>query len=488
MPAFFWGWCFVVVSEVNMAKAQETVVVEGPGKGKSFFDRAKTVADTGNYDYAVDMYIQGLLREPGNLDEHKALREVSLRRKVSGGKPAGGFLGAKPYFSGKSPKEQMLNAEYLLAKDPGNISHMLNMMKSAALGNYRDIVVWFGPFVLQGISTSKTPNPKQYLEMADYFEQVGEFSKAGEAVQLAFALNPTDAALDQRIKDLGTRETLKRGGYENVPDFKESLANKEVTQELLQKDALNKTEEFRIKLVEDAREEWEQNPLDAQNISKLVKALLDVESDQCDEEAIAVLDKAYKETRTYRYKMLQGDVHIRKFRRDLRALNEQYKAHPEDKELLKKIAELDAKKLAFEVNEFAERAKNFPSDANVAYEYGLRLYRAHRSEEAIGVLQQAQASPKHRADALQLLGRAFLDQGMYLEAGETLQRAIESYELASTGDGRSKEMHYWLARAYELTNQVPEAEKIYSKITQWDFNFRDARQRLAELRKNRANV
>ena len=471
-----------------MAKAQSTVVVEGPGKGKAFFDRAKTVADTGNYDYAIDMYIQGILREPDNLDEHKALREVSLRRKVSGGKPAGGFLGTKPYFSGKSPKEQMLNAEYLLAKDPGNITHMLNMMKHAALGSYRDIIIWFGPVVLQAISTSKTPNVKQYLEMADYFEQVSEFSKAGEAVQFAFSLTPTDAALDQRIKDLGTRETLKRGGYENVPDFKESLANKEGTQELLQKDALNKTQEFRIKLVEDAREAWEQNPQDAQNIAKLVKSLLDVEADDADQEALDVLDKAYKETRTYRYKMLMGDVRIRKFRRDLRALNDQLKEHPEDKDLQKKIADLDAKKLAFEVEEFAERFKNFPSDANVAYEYGLRLYRAHRSEDAIGVLQQAQASPKHRADALQLLGRAFLDQGLFLEACETLQRAIENYELASTGDGRSKEMHYWLARAYELTNQGPEAEKIYSKITQWDFNFRDARQRLAELRKQRANA
>ncbi len=471
-----------------MAKAQATVVVEGPGKGKPFFDRAKTVADTGNFDYAIDMYIQGLLREPDNLDEHKALRDVSLRRKVSGGKPAGGFLGTKPYFAGKAPKEQMLNAEYLLAKDPGNITHMLNMMKHAALGSYRDIIIWFGPVVLQAISTGKTPNVKQYLEMADYFEQVSEFSKAGEAVQLAYSLTPTDPSLDQRIKDLGTRETLKRGGYENVPDFKESLANKAGTQELLQKDALNKTEEFRIKLVEDAREAWEQNPLDAQNIAKLIKALLDVESDEADEEALAVLDRAFKETRTYRYKMLKGDVHIRKFRRDLRELNDQLKAHPDDKELQKKIADLDAKKLAFEVEEFAERFKNFPSDANVAYEYGLRLYRARRSEDAIAVLQQAQASPKHRADALQLLGRAFLDQGMYLEAGETLQRAIENYELASTGDGRSKEMHYWLARAYELTNQGPEAEKIYSKITQWDFNFRDARQRLAELRKQRTNA
>src|SRR3982751_702842 len=71
---------------------------EGPGKGRAFFERAKTVAATGNYDYAIDMFITGLDREPFNLEEHKALREVALRRKVAGGKAGGGLFGLKlPY-------------------------------------------------------------------------------------------------------------------------------------------------------------------------------------------------------------------------------------------------------------------------------------------------------------------------------------------------------------------------------------------------------
>src|SRR5262245_38104470 len=66
---------------------------EGPGKGQAFFDRAKTVADTGNYDYAIEMYIQGLNREPFNVDQHKALREVAMKRRIAGGKSGGGLLG-----------------------------------------------------------------------------------------------------------------------------------------------------------------------------------------------------------------------------------------------------------------------------------------------------------------------------------------------------------------------------------------------------------
>ena len=100
-----------------MAEDETPPSIEGPGKGKAFFDRAKTVAATGNYDYAIDMYIEGLNREPFNLDEHKALRDVGFRRKVSGGKAPGGLLKPKLPYKGKTAKESMLNAAWMLAKD-----------------------------------------------------------------------------------------------------------------------------------------------------------------------------------------------------------------------------------------------------------------------------------------------------------------------------------------------------------------------------------
>ena len=152
-----------------MATEATPALMEGPGKGKAYFDRAKTVADTGNYDYAIDMYIEGLFREPLNIPEHEALRDISLRRKVKGGKPASGFMGAKPRFKGKAPKEQMLNAEWLLAKDPGNIAHMSALLKHAFAADYKEIIHWFGPVMLHANRTQKYPHPRYYLELAGIF-------------------------------------------------------------------------------------------------------------------------------------------------------------------------------------------------------------------------------------------------------------------------------------------------------------------------------
>jgi tetratricopeptide (TPR) repeat protein len=118
----------------------------------------------------------------------------------------------------------------------------------------------------------------------------------------------------------------------------------------------------------------------------------------------------------------------------------------------------------------------------IKYEYGTRLWEAHRFEEAVVALQEAQQNPKHRVDALHLLGRSFLQLGMAPEAVDTLKKSIDEYELAPTGDRKSKELHYWYARALEQNKQARDATVIYSKVVQWEMSFYDAKKRLNELR------
>ena len=83
---------------------------------------------------------------------------------------------------------------------------------------------------------------------------------------------------------------------------------------------------------------------------------------------------------------------------------------------------------------------------------------------------------------MNFLGQSFLVQGMLPEAIETLRRAIEEYDLAPSGDTKSKELHYWYARALEQHGAANEAIEMYSKIIRWDIGFRDARKRIADLR------
>ncbi|MGN6367849.1 MAG: hypothetical protein ACTHN5_06270 [Phycisphaerae bacterium] len=455
---------------------------EGPGKGKAFFDRAKTVAATNNFDYAIDMYIEGLNREPFNVDEHKALRDVGFRRKVAGGKPPGGLLGPKPPYKGKTAKEAMLNAAWTLAKDVGNIPAMQQYLRNAVTGEYRDVALWIGPILREANRTSKSPKLEIYLEMVETYKKMEEYKLALEAQQAAIQMKPNDMNMAAEAQAIAALEVLQKGKYDKGATFKESIKDKESTKKLLEEENLNRSEEYRLKAVEQAKADYEANPTEVQTIAKYAKTLQDMDNEEYENTAIAMLQKAYEDTRSYRFKMTIGDIRMKQFRRQINALREQIKANPDNKDPVHQLEQLRKDRLAYELNEFQERTEHMPTDMGILFEYGLRLYESGRYDDAIVALQQAQNNPKARVDALHLLGRSFMAQKMIPEAVDTLKKSLDEYDLAPTGDRKSKEIHYWYARALEENKQTAEAIDIYSKIIRWEIGYRDARARLNALR------
>jgi tetratricopeptide (TPR) repeat protein len=461
--------------------------MEGPGKGKAFFDRAKTVADTGNFDYAIDMYIEGLKREPFNVDQYKALAEVAFRRKASGKKAGGGFLGAfgggpKLPFKGKSPKEGLLNNAFLLAHDWGNITAMLALIRNAVLLDLRDVVLWLGPILKEANRTTKSPKVEIYIELGEIYAQLEEFERACDVINEASALKPQDNDLPGLAQQYATQATLKKGNYEKGESFKNSIKDVELTKQLLQDESLAKSQEYLTKMLAQTKADYEANPKELQVISKYSKALQDWDDEEHENQAIEVLRKAFVETKTYRLKAEVGTIKMKQFRRNLRMLRDAVKADPNDKDMLHEFQRVNKERLHFETEEYKERVDNMPTDFLMKYELGIRYWEAKNFDAAIPLFQEAANNPKVRTDALHFLGRSFLHQGMKPEAVETAKRSIESYELAESGDKRAKELYYWYARALEENKKIADAIVIYSKVVQWEISFLDARKRLTDLR------
>jgi tetratricopeptide (TPR) repeat protein len=152
-------------------------------------------------------------------------------------------------------------------------------------------------------------------------------------------------------------------------------------------------------------------------------------------------------------------------------------------ELKRQYEVLMKEKLAFELKEYRERAENFPTDMHVKYEYGARLFATQHFDEAIVALQEAQNSPKHRVEALHLLGRSFMAQKMVPEALDTFKKSIDEYDLASTGDKKAKELYYYYGVALQENGDIAKAIDVYSQIVRWDISYKDARKRLDDLRR-----
>jgi len=464
-----------------------------PRKSKAWLERAHTVADTGNYEYAIECYLSGLRHDPDNMAEHEALRDVSLKRKVKGGKPAG--LKDRMNKIGSDPIGKMLHAEKLLAMDPLNCKLMRDVMNHAVAADalYPDlrlgeVAFWVGDLLLEFNGGQKKPDKNLYMQACENFRAIGRFDKAVEAVKRAYRLSGDDNLLPL-LKDLEAEETMSSGKYGGGEegDFRANVKDSDEQRKLELGDARSASEAQVDELIATRRAELEEDPDDMSRVTKLVDALLRKESAAEEKEAIGLLSKAWEQTGQYRWKVRAGDIAMKQINRHVRDLKAMHDAVPDDDETAQRYREMLGKKLTFELQEYTERVKNYPTDLALKYELGRRLYQAHKFDDAIGMFQQAKQDPKSRASSHIYLGRCYVNKDWLDEAIDTLGDGIEAHPLQ---DDRvalelrylKMDAHYKAAEKQRSAEQADEARKLASFILQADINFRDIRQRVEQIK------
>lgn len=440
-------------------------------KGKAFFDRADEVADTGSWDFAIELYLEGIRREPENIGRgHQPLREVALKRKILGGKSAG-MLEALKHRSGKDHVKALANAEYLLAKEPGSVNHMIQTLKAARNLKIPSIVKWIANILLEAQRQGK-PNKNILMLLTDAFQEIEEYASAIASCEIAQQLTPNDTTLGEMLSELSAKYTIKKGKYDQEGSFTKSVKDFDKQKELIQKSAMVKSGDFLRQQIDSSRQGYLESPTVGGKINVFIDALLTTKDEGDENEAVDVLTKAHKDTGAYQYKMRIGDIKIRQMTRQYRKLLEAQN---------KPAALEQAKKqLAFELQEYTERAANYPTDLAIKFELGKRQFSLGNYDEAIGSLQQAQRDPRRHIRALTCLGQAFAKKGWHQEAAETYERALKT---AQVPEPQKKDLLYNLGDMYEKMEKLAQAQDMFSDLAQTDFNYRDVRDRLDRVRK-----
>ena len=455
-----------------------------PKKAKAFLDRAETCMQSRQYDYAIEMYLQGLQRDPENVEAHDALRRCGLVRAQNGGKKAG-MMEQMKRMRGNTPLQQMLNAEFLLANDPENNEWMDKLTKAAYKGSYPNVLGWILPIYLE--SLKKKPRQKSFLMLCNMFAEREQYAEAVSACESALAISPKDLELQTRLKNLSARFTMQKGKYAQDGSFRDSIKDADAQARLQEQDRVVKTEDAMDRAIIDARKEYELNPKVAGKLMRLVDALLKREREAEEDEAVTLLENAFTETRQFAFKMRSDEIRIKQMRRHARMLLNAHKETPDDDDLKRQASTKAAELLRFELKAHEQWCKQYPTDMRLRYEYGRRLFTANKYDKGIEILQHAQNDPKYRVQALNLLGLCFYAKdGFKQEAIDTFRRALDQYELDA--DETSKELRYNLGRVHQDNGQLEEAVAEYSKVAQWDYNYRDVRARIESLRKKKSEA
>jgi TolA-binding protein len=450
-------------------------------KAKLFFEKADEAAANYNFDYAIDLYLQGLRCNPDALqDGHLRLRELALSRQGKGGKKPS-IMEKMKYSRGKNPLEQLLNAEYLMARDPEHLPYIEAMLKAAVAGGYKQTVKWIADLLFAANNASQSPSAHAYLLLKDSYAAIGLWDRSLAACQHAARLRPDDGEIADEAKRLSAELTVSRGKYDQAGDFRKSIKNREEQEVFQSQQGVVKSKDYRVLAVEAARRAYEQNPESAHSIFGLAGVLADMRNDQAEEEAIRLLEDAYKKRQDFSFKERAGLIRIGQVKRKILEADEAIDANPEDSLAKSKHAGLIAQLNKAEMEHYGLCVKNYPTDLKAKYEYGLRLVYNKRYDEAIPMLQEAQKDLRHKIAAMGKIGLCFFMKGWYADAEDIFVRAIESYEIKD--DVIAKELRYNLARSFEEQGKRAEALDIYRKIAQIDFGFKDVSQRVDRLRK-----
>jgi tetratricopeptide (TPR) repeat protein len=466
----------------NSSSGYQDIPEEDRRKAQVFFDRGKTVADTGNFEYAIEMYIQGLTVDPENTEAHQALREIALKRKASGGKDMGMFDKMKQPKP-KDDKAAMLNFEKLLSYDPGSTDRMLGVLQSAQKAGFYETVLWVGPILLQANANQKKSDFKHYIALADVYAAIDRYHLAAEAANYALAMRPDDMDLQQRMKNYAAEATMKEGNYGVAKSFRESVRDRDLQDKLLEDEKDVHTVDALERGIMEAEVAWKAAPEDQSKFTKFIDALRRPELDKFDEHAAALLEEHYQKTKQFKWRQRIGEIRMAQLgrkERDLRSEAERNKDTPEGPELVQQLRDFRAQKVKTELAEYQLVLEHYPTDSSARYQVALRTFQLGQYQDSIAAFQQVRTDPKYRIAATILLGQAFLLAGYVDEAVDTLKAVIDEYP--NRGDERSMEMYYWYARALEAQKDIPASIKAFSQVAQWNFNYRDVQTRIKALR------
>ncbi len=454
-------------------------------KAKSFFERAASLVSAGQYEYAFTMFESGLKLDPEAVEAHQAFRDAALRRKAGGGKKIGMLDAMKYPTKSKDDRTSMINAEHLLAFDPGDTGNMLAFLEAAYRAGCYDSVLWMGQILGKANNELAKPDYAKFERLRDHYAKLGHWTLAVEVCQRMLQMRPDDMDLKNDLKNLSANEAMDKGKYHK--SYRESVRDMNKQSDLLQeeRDVLN--EDYTAKVAREAEADLKTNPNDPSKIGKYVDALKKIGTPDAIEKAATILQGAYERTGAFRFRLLLIDLRLIDLRNQERLLRAKAAGKDATPEGLQEYKAFKQAQNEEELALYEEVSQQYPTESKYKYEVALRMVALGRYTDAIPLLQNSVNDPKLRVRATLELGKTFLAAEFPDEAADTLKGLSETYPTLQSGDETAKEIMYSLGRALEEKKDKVEALKAYSMVVKWDFVYRDTQARMKRLRSSESN-
>lgn len=473
---------------------------KGPGvapdatKAMPWFERARTMHDATNYEYAMQCWLSGLRHDPTSMSALEGFF-ASTSQFLGNNEPKSLSKDIPKSVSGRSEVEKYLTAILEWGLKPADAGLAVRAAELSASLNLAEPAFWIGERALGAVRLDKKAKKDAYLKLMESFARIGAFEKAAMAGEAAYKMDPSDGALGMQVRNFAAQATMNKGGFDDAGKaggFRANIRDFEKQRHLEEEQRVVKSADATDRLVATAEEEYRKRPEDLPTITMLAKRLKERGRPEDEERALTILTESYERTKQFRFRMDAGELRLRQERRKVSEIKRQVEESPNDESLRARLNAATRAFVQLDLDELLLRVAAYPTDLALKFEVGKRYFELGRYEDAIGQLQEAQNEVKNRAAAMNFMAQAFLKMDLPDEAVATFRQAIESKDLLPD---LALEIKYGLMMALQAQAGhsrelaiAEEAERLASSILVQQIGYKDIRARREAIKKLIAEI
>jgi tetratricopeptide (TPR) repeat protein len=459
-----------------MAK-DEVKQTELPDKLQKLYLKAESALELRNWDYAISLIQAILKQEPGFLEGRRTLRLSSVKAKEGKkGVKLGGEALKVMKMQGQVKKDPLKVMDSLekevLASDPYNAQGNELLYEAARAAG----LAMTAGFALETVIEGDPNNLKFCHKLGDFYMGREAFDKAAEIFGKIVEKNRTDLAASKKYKDATARGSIASQKWDSDGDWRDLLRDKGASADLESEGRAAMTGDQLQEQVDRLLEEYNQ---DQNNITVVKKLAATYEELENFSSALQFYDWAFSLSANdpaleKKVAEIRETVNAN-YLADLRKFVEENPENPDIEQHKQQLKDAEVGQKTQLIAESKERVERNPTDNDLRYELGSRLYDNSDYREAIQHLQQAKRSPNLRIKVMNMLGQCYDRMNMSDLAASQFEEAIAEMQVM---DNTKKELLYNVGLLYEKMGNGEKYLESLKEIYAVDYGYRDVADRV----------